>query len=195
MIIRTIRADAADRFLGNVSQENSHPLIQESKFGYVLSGPLILNSKPTCESAPHSQDISSITTSEYCDNDSSLSFENLMTNTTLFHQMDRLFHDQFVSQSPPSTEMNEFLHCYRQKIEFRNDSYYAPLPWKIDHPPLPLNLNLCKQHLVQVTSRLNKLGLMDAYRKVMAEHLSNVVGSGIDNISNFFINTAAPFIA
>ena len=166
-------ADAAYRFLGNVSQENSHPLIQESKFGYVLSGPLILNSKPTCESAPHGQDISSSTTSDYYDNDASISFENLMTNTTLFHQMDRLFQNQFVSQSPPSTEMSDFLHCYRQKIEFRNGSYYAPLPWKIDHPPLPSNLNLCKQRLVQVTSRLNKLGLMDAYRKVMAEHLSN----------------------
>ena len=46
-------ADAAYRFLGNVSQENSHPLIQESNFGYVLSCPLILNSKPTCGSAPH----------------------------------------------------------------------------------------------------------------------------------------------
>ena len=43
---------------------------------------------------------------------------------------------------------------------------------EIDHPPLPSNLNLCKQRLVQVTSLLNKLGLMDVYRKVMAEHLS-----------------------
>ena len=29
-------ADTAYRFLGNVSQENSHPLIQESEFGYVF---------------------------------------------------------------------------------------------------------------------------------------------------------------
>ena len=102
-------ADAAYRFLGNVSQENSHPLIQESKFGYVLSGPLQLNSKPTCQSEPHGQDISSITTSESCDNASTISFENLMSNTTLFHQTNRLFQDQFVSKSPPSTENSTFL--------------------------------------------------------------------------------------
>ena len=95
-----------------------------------------------------------------------------MSNTTLFHQMSRLFQDQFISKSPPSSENSDFLHSYRQKIEFRNGSYYAPLPWKIDHPSLPSNLNLCKQRLVQVTSRLNKLGLVDAYRKVIAEHLS-----------------------
>ena len=125
-------ADAAYRFLGNVSQENSHPLIQESKFGYVLSGPLQLNSKPTCQSEPHGQDISSITTSESCDNASTISFENLMSNTTLFHQTNRLFQDQFVSKSPPSTENSTFLHSYRQKIEFRNGSYYAPLLLRIN---------------------------------------------------------------
>ena len=177
-------ADAAYRFLGNVSQENSHPLIQESKFGYVLSGPLQLNSKPTCQSEPHGQDISSITTSESYDNASTISFENLMSNTTLFHQTSRLFQDQFVSKSPPSTENSTFLHSYRQKIEFRNGSYYAPLPWKIDHPPLPSNLNLCKQRLVQVTSRLNKLGLMDAYRKVMAEHLSKGYIEEVPNLQH-----------
>ena len=123
-------ADAAYRFLDNVSQENSHPLIQESKFGYVLSGPLQLNSKPTCPSAPHGQDISSITTSEYCNNASTISFENLMSNTTLFHRTSRLFQDQFVSKSPLSSENSDFLHSFRQKIEFRNGSYYAPLPWK-----------------------------------------------------------------
>ena len=177
-------ADAAYRFLGNVSQENSHPLIQESKFGYVLSGPLQLNSKPTCQSEPHGQDISSITTSESCDNASTISFENLMSNTILFHQTSRLFQDQFVSKSPPSTENSTFLHSYRQKIEFRNGSYYVPLPWKIDHPPLPSNLNLCKQRLVQVTSRLNKLGLMDAYRKVIAEHLSKGYIEEVPNLQH-----------
>ena len=159
----------------------SHPLSQESKFGYVLSGPLILNSKLTCESAPHGQGMSSITTSDYCDDDCIISFENLMTNTTLFHQMDRLFQDHFGSKSPPNTEMSDFLHSYHQKIKVRDGSYYAPLPWKIDRPSLPSNLDLCKQRLLQVTSRLNKLGLMGAYRKVTPEHLLN---GYIDDVLN-----------
>ena len=48
-----------------------------------------------------------------------------------------------------------------------------PLPWKPDHPPLPSNLKLYKQYFEQYTSCLTTLGLVHAYRKVIAEHLSN----------------------
>ena len=51
-------ADAAYRFLGNVSPASSHPVVQDSKFGYILSGPLFLNSKPPYESEPKDLDIS-----------------------------------------------------------------------------------------------------------------------------------------
>ncbi len=46
------------------------------------------------------------------------------------------------------------------------------LALETDHPPLPSNLSLSKKPLEQVTFRLNKLGLMEAYRKVMADHLA-----------------------
>ena len=112
-------------------------------------------------------------TSEYYQKDSALSFETLINNTSLLTQMNRLLQDQFVAQSSTVIQLNEFLPSYREKIEFHNGSYYAPLPWKPYHPPLTSNLKLCKQRLEQVTSRFTKLGLMDAYHKVMAEHLSN----------------------
>ena len=160
-------ADAAYRFLGNVSTECTHPLIQESQFGYVLSGPISHNQKPICESTPKNHDLSTnainspFTDSEIRQNESTVSFENLMNNSSLFIQIDRLFQDQFVSDTSTNTQMNEFLHSYRQQIEFRNGFYYEPLPWKPDHPPLPSNLSLCKKRLQQVTFRLNKLGLME----------------------------------
>ena len=140
---------------------------------------MLLISEPRYESVPKDLDIPLNTvnlhssTSEYYQKESALSFETLISNTSLLTQMDRLFQDQFVAQSSTVTQMNDFLPSYREKIEFRNGSYSAPLPWKPDHPPLPSNLKLCKQRLEQVTSRLTKLGVMDAYRKVIAEHLSN----------------------
>ena len=171
-------ADAAFRFLGTVSDPHSVPLIQESKFGHILSGPLLTPSESIDIS---SNNIAVMTTqanvppndlsNEYFDND--LSVENLISNSSLCIQIERLFQAQFVSGVSTDTQSDEFLHSYRQQIEFRNGCYYAPLPWKSDHPPLPSNLALCQQRLAQVTSRLNKLGLMQAYRNVMAEHLTN----------------------
>ena len=67
---------------------------------------------------------------------------------------------------------NQFINKYQQQIEFRDGQYFAPLPWKADNPPLPSNLELCKRRLTQVTSRLNKLGLMKQYCKVMEDHLT-----------------------
>ena len=60
--------------------------------------------------------------------------ENLLSNTTLFHQMSHLFQDQFVSKSPLSTENSDFLHSYHQKIEFCYGSYYAPPPTMENRP-------------------------------------------------------------
>ena len=80
---------------------------------------------------------------------------------------------QFISEPTIDPPSNEYLHSYQQQIEFHNESYYAPLPWKTYHPPLPSNLALCQQRLAQVTSLLNKLGLTQAYCNIMAEHLAN----------------------
>ena len=105
--------------------------------------------------------------------DCDISFHNLPSNSSLFIQVERFFQNQFVSEPTPVPQSNEFLYSYQEQIEFRDGSYYAPLPWKTEHPSLPSTLPLCKQRLAQVTSRLHKLGLMQAYCNVMAEHLAH----------------------
>ena len=171
-------ADAAFRFLGNISDSQAEPVIQESRFGHVLSGPLSNLSQLTKDTSISIHEMSTATIDLPFTNapnssvDYDITFGNLLSNSSLFIQVERLFQHQFVSEPTTATQTNEFLYSYRQQIEFRNGSYYAPLPWKIDHPPLPSNLTLCKQRLAQVTSRLNKLGLMQAYCNVMAEHLA-----------------------
>ena len=104
--------------------------------------------------------------------DRDISFHNLLSNSSLFIQVERLFQNQFVSEPTPVPQSNECLYSYQEQIEFRDGSYYAPLPRKTEHPSLPSNLTLCKQRLAQVTSCLHKLGLMQAYCNVMAEYLA-----------------------
>ena len=72
---------------------------------------------------------------DHVDND--ISIQNLVGNSYLCIQIEHLFQTQFVSEHAKDEQCSEFLHSYRQQIEFRHGSYYAPLPWKPDHPPPP----------------------------------------------------------
>jgi hypothetical protein len=47
-------------------------------------------------------------------------------------------------------EYNEqFLTNYLDKMQFKYGHYYAPLPWKDDHPELKTNLDACYRHRLQ----------------------------------------------
>ena len=180
-------ADAAYRFLGAVDDRYPEPFVQNSKFGYLISGPISQPISATSDAIAISHETNVVNANPAESNDAlinepnhtptdespTISMENLVDNAELFIQFERLFHSQSATcDSANNHEDSEFLHDYRQKIDFRDGQYFAPLPWKTDHPPLPSNLNLCKSRLSQVTSRLHKLGLMDNYCKVMAEHLA-----------------------
>ena len=172
-------ADVAFRFLGSISNVQSKPIVLESKFRYVLSGPLPGSSESGKDSSISTHEMSTPTTdlpsteAHTSSVDCDISFHNLLSNSSLFSQVERFFQNQFVSEPTPVPQSNEFLYSYQEQIEFRDGSYYAPLPWKTEHPSLPSTLPLCKQRLAQVTSRLHKLGLMQAYCNVMAEHLAH----------------------
>ena len=172
-------ADATYRFLGEIIQDNSQPLIQESNFDDVLYGPWPQNAMlTTAIIGNHAiKDFEIVTNfiDVLCeDNDASqnVSLSNLVDNESLLIQVDRLLQGQFVTDPENDKPENNFLHGYRKQIEFRDGQYFAPLPWKTNHPPLPSNLELCKKRFDQVTARLTKLNLTDPYRKVMAKHLS-----------------------
>ena len=177
-----IGADAAYRFLGPIDERFNEPFIQTSKFGSIVSGPLPTAIPPLNHNAD-SQEIHSLHTSaaQY-DNGfdansqepstSSFSIENLIDNAALSLQVDRLIQNQYVNYDVDQQKANHFIQSYQKQVEFRDGHYFAPLPWKADHPPLQSNLEICKRRLTQVTSRLHKLGLMDQYCQVMKEHLA-----------------------
>jgi len=103
---------------------------------------------------------------------SSFSITNVVDNAELSIQFKRVLESQSASYDHEKQTANQFIHDYQQQLEFRDGQYFAPLPWKTDHPPLPSNLELCKRCLDQVTTQLNKLGLTQQYCKVMDEHLA-----------------------
>ena len=135
-----LEADVAFRFLGSISNVQSKSIIQESKFGYVLSGPLPGFSESGKDSSIPTHEMSTPTTdlpsteghngSVACD----ISFHNLLSNSLLFIQAKHLFQNQFVSEPTPIPQSDEFLYSYQEQIEFHDGSYYAPLPWKTEHP-------------------------------------------------------------
>ena len=117
----------------------------------------------------------------------SLSIENIIDNTAFSIQFDRILQNQYVNNEVDQQRAYHFIQNYQQQVEFREGQYFAPLPWKSDHPPLPSNLEICKCRLSQETSRLNTLGLMDQCCKVMEEHLSNGYIEELSDIINFYV--------
>ena len=177
-----IGADAAYRFLGAIDTRINDMCIQSSKFGSIVSGPFPAAMSLPANHAKLEEVPSFHTSATQCNNDSdshspepfpsSLSITNVVDNAELSVQFERILQSQSVNHDHEKQTANQFIHKYQQQIEFHDGQYFAPLPWKADHPPLPSNLELCKRRLTQVTSRLNKLGLMKQYCKVMEEHLT-----------------------
>ena len=112
----------------------SKPIIQESKFGYVLSGPLPRLSESRKDSSIPTYEMSTPTagllSTEVHNSpvDCDISFHDFQSNSSLFIHVKHLFQNQFVSEPTPSPQLNEFPYSYQEQIEFCDGSYYAPLP-------------------------------------------------------------------
>ena len=70
-------------------------------------------------------------------------------------ETDTEFHEDFI----------EHLH------QTENGFYQTNLPWRPDHPTLPVNRELAVARLRSTTKRLEKLGKLDEYHSVMEEQL------------------------
>ena len=111
-------AEAAFRFLGNLSDSQSEPVIQESRFGHVLSGPLSKLSQLTKDTSISIHEMSTamidlpFTNEPNSSLDYDISFGNLLSNSSLFIHVKRLFQHQFVSEPTTAMQTNEFLYSY-----------------------------------------------------------------------------------
>ena len=68
----------------------------------------------------------------------------------------------------------EFSHpTFKDHIKYCEKGYYETvLPWKLDHSPFPSNKQLTKAQLLATTNRLEKIGKLDQYHKVMLDQIN-----------------------
>ena len=137
----------------HVFKSDEGPSIQMSSLGALLSGSVQYKSQDPHDSAVRSS---------HC---------HLQIHNPIHYDNERFCDIQYGSVEYDRHERDFSVSEYQSKIEFRHGQYFVPLPWKSEHPELPPNLNICRNRLTQVTERLDKLGLMPAYCKVMKENL------------------------
>ena len=65
-----------------------------------------------------------------------------------------------------TSKENDFLEHFQSQIIYRDGTYFVPLTWLDNHPPLPLNFNLAHSCLQKV-KRLLKLDLWKSYASIM----------------------------
>ena len=70
-----------------------------------------------------------------------------------------------------TSQTDEFLEHFQSQITYRDGTYFVPLPWLDNHPPLPSNFNLAHSRLQQVKKRLLKLDLWKPYASIIADQI------------------------
>ena len=66
---------------------------------------------------------------------------------------------------------SDFVERFQSQIDYRDGTYFVPLPWLDNHPPLSPNLNLSTSRLQQVRKRLLKLNLWKPYASIIADQI------------------------
>jgi len=161
-----IGCDNAYLFLDNRIIKGEGPVVQFSNLGCFVSGPLKQvgqNSNHSCTTAIISRYVSVNDMLLQQDNsqlnDKSLEFYMKDSNLSQIEYMDNL--------------EDTFVRNYMENIHVRDSCYHVPLPWRPDHPELPNNLATSRARLNQVTARLKRLRLTEAYQGVMQENIAN----------------------
>ena len=119
-----IGADNYWNIVQNRVIRGNRPIAVQSKIGYLLSGPLLMNSKQPSES-----------------------IFNVMASAPELYDLQRFGELESLEISPPKDESSISSHLkeYQESsIEFKDGRYSAKLPWKDDHPPLPDNYSLAR---------------------------------------------------
>lgn len=158
---------------------NGFPTAQASNLGYVLSGRSIPNSISDvtfqCSSINQQSHVftdvsilsndacTSITTTDDCGTDE-INLNELVSKLLQIESFD-------FQESNETNEDNDFVQRFQSQIEYRDGTYFVPLPWLDNHSPLPTNLHIALSRLKQVKKRLLRLDLLEAYSKVISDQI------------------------
>ena len=80
-----------------------------------------------------------------------------------------------------TSQEDDFLERFQSQITCCDGTYFVPLPWLDNHPPLPSNFNLAHSRLQQVKKRLLELDLWKPYESIIADQIM------LNYLSHFFV--------
>ena len=153
-----------------------YPTVQASSLGYLISGRLFPSTDSTstndsqtasqCFAAGHSLDSFPFDDSEwFCyTRAKDLEVHNKVAD---FLKIETLG----IEDPRDTSQEDDFLERFQSQITYRDGTYFVPLPWLDNHPPLPSNFNLAHSRLQQVKKRLLKLDLWKSYASIIADQI------------------------
>ena len=70
-----------------------------------------------------------------------------------------------------TSQEDNFLERFQSQITYHDGTYFVPLPWLDNHPPLLSNFKLAHSRLQQVKKRLLKLDPWKSYASIIGDRL------------------------
>lgn len=146
-----IGADYYWSIVGDTIIRGQGPTAVESKLGYLLSGP---------------------TLSSACNTGNSI------LNVIVAHKEEEINLEKFweieslgVGDKSANTDFDDFQKTYEKTaIYYHDNRYFAKLPWKNEHPPLPMNKAVAFRRTENVIRRLSKEPqLLEKYGEIINE--------------------------
>ena len=151
-----------------------YPTAQASSLGYLISGRLFPITDSTNDSQAASQCFAVGNSLDSFPFDDSEWYSYTRAKDLEVHSKvaDFLKIETLGIEDPRDTSQeDDFLERFQSKITYRDGTYFAPLPWLDNHPPLPSNFNLAHNRLQQVKKRLLKLDVWKPYASVIADQI------------------------
>ncbi|XP_068742114.1 uncharacterized protein [Montipora capricornis] len=144
-----------------------YPTDQASSLGYLISGRLFPNTNSTNDSQAASQCFAVGNSLESFPFDGSEWYSYTRAKDLEVHNTvaDFLKIETLGIEDPRDTSQeDDFLERFQSQITYRYGTYFVPLPWLDNHPPLPSNLNLAHNCYVEtVPANEDPLGKNDAH--------------------------------
>ena len=151
-----------------------YPTAQASSLGYLLSGKLF----PVTETAGESPTVTQ------CFANSQLYDSHMLNDREWYdfsREKDLEVHNKVadflrietlgIEDHSDTSQEDDFLERFQAQVDYRDGTYFVPLPWLDNHPPLPSNLSLAVSRLEQVRKRLLKLDLWKPYADILADQI------------------------
>jgi hypothetical protein len=159
-----IGCDSAYLFLDNKMTKGDGPTVQFSNIGCFVSGPL--NQAQQC-----STNLNTTAIISNLDKFNTDVIGNKFPCECAHDVLDVQPLTDCTASKQSEFDTRAFTQAYVDRIQYLNGEYHVPLPWKPEHAELPNNLETSKSRLKQVTARLNRLNLAEAYTAVMQENI------------------------